>query len=71
MTVDAPQADGDTASETTGSVWQDEFDEATRKELSEDDSAAWRSVTGLLLAIVVMGVSIAVFAVVICSFTSF
>ena len=47
------------------------FDEETRQQLAQDDSDAWGSVTGLLLFIVLVGVSIAVFAVTICFNTQF
>lgn len=53
------------------SVAEAAFDQETRTQLLNEDSEAWRSVTGLLLAIVVGGVMIAVFAVVISTIIDF
>lgn len=50
-------------SETNHPVWESAFNEATRQEQMEDDSTAWHIVTGLLLAIVSMGVLLAIFTV--------
>lgn len=50
-------------SETEHPVWESAFNEATRQEQMEDDSNAWHIVTGLLLAIVTIGVLLAVFTV--------
>jgi len=41
------------------------FDSATRHELLEEDSAAWRAVCGVLLTIVSVGLLLAIFAVLI------
>jgi hypothetical protein len=49
------------------SVFASSFDEETRHRLAAEDSQAWRSVTGLLLAIVTGGVLIAVMAVILCT----
>lgn len=45
------------------SVWSEKFDEETRRQQLDEDSFAWRSVTGLLMAIILVGVLIAIFAV--------
>lgn len=45
------------------SVFVREFDEDTQRELAEEDSFAWRSVTGLLIAIISIGLLIAIVAV--------
>ena len=45
------------------SVMVREFDKETRQQLAEEDSFAWRSVSGLLIAIVVLGLLIAIVAV--------
>jgi len=50
-------------SEPNHPVWESAFNEATRQEQMEDDSTAWHIVTGLLLAIVSMGVLLAIFTV--------
>jgi hypothetical protein len=48
-------------------VWSRSFDERVRGEHLEDDSAAWRGVTGLLLTIISMGLCLALFTVWVCS----
>ncbi len=48
-------------------VWKESFSERVRKEQREDDSAAWNAVTGLLLTIISIGLSLALFTVWICS----
>ena len=48
-------------------VWNEAFNEATRTEQLRDDSEAWRAVTGLLLAIICVGVSLALFTAWMCS----
>jgi hypothetical protein len=48
-------------------VWKAAFNEETRAAQLEEDSAAWYAVTGLLLAIISMGVCLAVFTAWMCS----
>ena len=48
-------------------VWNEAFDERVRTEQQEDDSAAWNAVTGLLLTIISIGLSLAVFTVWVCA----
>ncbi|MCA9121770.1 MAG: hypothetical protein H6822_07225 [Planctomycetaceae bacterium] len=50
-----------------GNVWKESFDERVRKEQREDDTAAWNAVTGLLLTIISIGLSLALFTVWACS----
>ena len=45
------------------SVWKESFDERVRQEQLEDDSAAWNAVTGLLMMIITIGLSLALFTV--------
>ncbi len=45
------------------SIWKDSFSEKVRNEQLEDDTAAWNAVTGLLLAIISVGLSLALFTV--------
>ncbi len=47
-------------------VYTDAFTEEERKAHLQDDSAAWRAVTGILLTIVSIGACLAVFTVLIC-----
>jgi len=49
------------------SVMAREFDKETRQQLAEDDSTAWRSVTGLLITIICIGLLIAVVAIMVAS----
>jgi hypothetical protein len=49
------------------SVMAKEFDKETRQQLAEEDSNAWRSVTGLLIAIICIGLLIAVVAIMVAS----
>ena len=49
------------------SVWKTNFSEQVRSEQREDDSAAWNAVTGLLLTIISLGLSLALFTVWVCS----
>lgn len=51
------------SSESDETVWRRKFDEETRQQQLNEDSFAWRSVTGLLMAIISIGVLIAIFAV--------
>lgn len=48
-------------------VWRAAFDEETRAEQMEEDSAAWYAVTGLLLFIISTGVCLAMFTAWMCS----
>ncbi len=45
------------------SVWSESFSETTQQEQMDDDAAAWRAVTGLLLTIISVGVLLALFTV--------
>ena len=47
-------------------VWNGSFSEASRAEQLREDSQAWRAVTGLLLAIIIVGVSLALFTAWMC-----
>lgn len=49
------------------SIWKETFSEKVRNEQLEDDSAAWNAVTGLLMAIISIGLSLALFTVWVCS----
>lgn len=49
------------------SVFTQEFDADTQRELADEDSFAWRSVTGLLIAIISVGLLIAIVAVTLAS----
>lgn len=55
------------AEQSTDHVWRDSFDEETRAEQRQDDSDAWHAVTGLLLTIITIGVTLAAVTVVICT----
>jgi len=44
-------------------VWESSFNETTREEQMKEDSSAWNAVTGLLLAIISIGVVLALFTV--------
>jgi len=48
-------------------VWDAAFTEETRTEQLDEDSAAWQAVTGLLLAIISVGLTMALFTVWVCS----
>jgi hypothetical protein len=48
-------------------VWRDSFDDETRHKQFYDDSDAWRSVTALLIAIVIGGLILGLTAVTIIS----
>jgi hypothetical protein len=48
-------------------VWKESFSDRVRSEQREDDSTAWWIVTGLLIAIVSIGLSLAVLAVWLCA----
>lgn len=50
-----------------GKVWEESFDERVRREQREDDTAAWNAVTGLLMTIISIGLSLALFTVWACS----
>ena len=52
--------------ETNHPAWMNAFQEETRSDQLNEDHSAWYGVTGLLLTIIVMGVSLAVMAVVLC-----
>ena len=45
-------------------VFLQAFDEATRRQLLEDDSVAWRGVCSILIAIVCLGLTIGIVAVI-------
>jgi hypothetical protein len=47
-------------------VWKNSFNEDIQEQQMADDSHAWRSVTGLLLAIIAVGVSLALFTAYVC-----
>ncbi len=49
------------------SVWQKTFDQTLRDEQRQEDSAAWQAVTGLLLSIISIGLTLALLTVWICS----
>lgn len=49
------------------SVWKESFSEKVRNEQLEDDTAAWNAVTGLLMTIITIGLSLALFTVWVCS----
>ncbi len=53
--------------ESDQKVWEESFSEKVRTEQREDDSAAWNAVTGLLLTIISIGLSLAVFTVWVCA----
>jgi hypothetical protein len=48
-------------------VWNETFSEQARNEQLKDDSAAWNAVTGLLMTIISIGLSLALFTVWACS----
>ena len=48
-------------------VWTHEFDEQRRQQQLQDDSQAWRAVTGVLITIVSVGVCLAILTVWICA----
>jgi|CXWL01.1.fsa_nt_gi hypothetical protein len=48
-------------------VWKENFSEKVRGEQLADDSAAWNAVTGLLMTIISIGLSLALFTVWVCS----
>ena len=50
--------------ETQTSIWQSTFSDEDRQEQLADDSLAWNRVAGLLLAVVAVGLILAVFAVI-------
>lgn len=56
-----------TASNENHPVWDAAFSKEARTEQLQDDSAAWRAVTGLLLAIISGGLTMALFTVWMCS----
>jgi len=56
-----------TASDENRPVWDAAFSEEARVEQLSDDSAAWRAVTGLLLAIISVGLTMAMFTAWMCS----
>ena len=47
-------------------VWEESFQENARRQQLADDSDAWRAVTGILLTIVSVGATLAVFTVWVC-----
>jgi hypothetical protein len=47
-------------------TWMNAFNPETRSDQLNEDHAAWYAVTGLLLAIIITGVSLAVFTVITC-----
>ncbi|MDP6060202.1 MAG: hypothetical protein QGH33_14980 [Pirellulaceae bacterium] len=56
-----------TASNENRPVWDSAFSEEARAAQLNDDSTAWRSVAGLLLAIISVGLTMATFTAWICS----
>ena len=48
-------------------VWTESFNQETRGQQRQEDSEAWYAVTGLLMTIITIGVTLAVLTVVICS----
>ncbi len=48
-------------------VWDAAFSEEARNEQLSEDSSAWRAVTGLLLAIISVGLTMALFTTWLCS----
>ena len=48
-------------------AWDNAFSEEARAEQLSDDSTAWRGVTGLLLAIISVGLTMAIFTAWMCS----
>ena len=48
-------------------VWTESFSEKVRKEQREDDTKAWNAVTGLLMMIISIGLTLALFTVWVCS----
>jgi hypothetical protein len=53
-------------SESKHPAWMNAFQPETRSDQLNEDHSAWYGVTGLLLTIIIGGVSLAVFAVAIC-----
>ncbi|MBC8353178.1 MAG: hypothetical protein H8E66_14370 [Planctomycetes bacterium] len=47
-------------------IWESSFSEERRRQQLEEDSNAWRAVTGILLTIVSVGACLAVFSVLVC-----
>lgn len=58
---------GDSDHSGDQSVWNESFSERVRQEQREDDTAAWNAVTGLLLTIISIGLSLALFTVWVCA----
>ncbi len=56
-----------TASNEERPVWDAAFSEEARSEQLSEDSSAWRAVTGLLLLIISVGLTMALFTAWICS----
>lgn len=56
-----------TSGEHEQGVWKASFDEEVQEQQMADDSQAWRAVTGLLLAIITVGVTLAFFTAYVCS----
>ena len=48
-------------------VWANTFSEQMREQQLQEDSGAWRAVTGILLSIVTIGVCLAVLSVWLCA----
>ena len=48
-------------------VWANAFSEQMREQQLQEDSCAWRAVTGILLSIVTIGVCLAVLSVWFCA----
>ena len=53
-------------SEAEHPTWMGAFNRETRSEQLHEDHAAWSAVTGLLLTIITIGASLAVFTVILC-----
>ncbi|MDP6555696.1 MAG: hypothetical protein QGG71_13590 [Pirellulaceae bacterium] len=56
-----------TANNENRPVWDSTFSEEARAAQLSEDSAAWRAVAGLLLAIISVGLTMAMFTAWICS----
>ena len=55
-----------TVGEHEQGVWKSSFDQETQEQQMQEDSHAWRSVTGLLLTIIAVGVTLALFTAFVC-----
>ena len=55
------------AGERDHPVWANAFSEQMREQQLQEDSGAWRTVTGILLAIVTVGLCLALLSVWLCT----